>query len=52
VGEELSQTGVLPPPGQRIAVADDAAFSFLYGHLALFWRQAGAELVPFSPSGG
>lgn len=49
VGEELPQTGVLPPPGQRIAVADDAAFSFLYGHLALFWRQAGAELVPFSP---
>ncbi|MFT9409627.1 cobyrinate a,c-diamide synthase [Acetobacter fabarum] len=49
VGEELSPTGVLPPPGQRIAVADDAAFSFLYGHLALFWRQAGAELVPFSP---
>jgi cobyrinic acid a,c-diamide synthase len=49
MGEELPQTGVLPPPGQRIAVADDAAFSFLYGHLALFWRQAGAELVPFSP---
>ncbi|WP_338332912.1 cobyrinate a,c-diamide synthase [Acetobacter sp. LMG 32666] len=42
-------TGLVPPPGQRIAVADDAAFSFLYGHLALFWRQAGAELVPFSP---
>ncbi|MCX2561777.1 cobyrinate a,c-diamide synthase [Acetobacter farinalis] len=42
-------SGVLPPPGQRIALADDAAFSFLYGHLALFWRQAGAELVPFSP---
>lgn len=41
--------GALPPPGQRIALADDAAFSFLYGHLALFWRQAGAELVPFSP---
>lgn len=41
--------GVLPPPGQRIALADDAAFSFLYGHLALFWRQAGAEIVPFSP---
>ncbi|MBS1103575.1 cobyrinate a,c-diamide synthase [Gluconobacter sp. Dm-62] len=39
----------LQPPGQRIAVADDAAFSFLYGHLARGWRQAGAELVPFSP---
>ena len=41
--------GLPPPPGQRIAVADDAAFSFLYGHLALFWRRAGADLVPFSP---
>jgi len=39
------------PPGQRVAVADDAAFSFLYGHLALGWRQAGAEIVPFSPLG-
>ena len=37
------------PPGQRIAVADDAAFSFLYGHVAQSWRNAGAELVPFSP---
>lgn len=39
----------LQPPSQRIAVADDAAFSFLYSHLARGWRQAGAELVPFSP---
>ena len=43
--------GELPvlPPGQRIAIADDAAFSFLYGHVAKSWRQAGAELIPFSP---
>ena len=39
----------LPPPGQRIAIADDAAFSFVYPHLARHWRAAGAELVPFSP---
>ena len=39
----------LPPPGQRIAVAEDAAFSFLYPHVARHWRAAGAELVPFSP---
>ncbi|MGS0647107.1 cobyrinate a,c-diamide synthase [Komagataeibacter melomenusus] len=39
----------LPPPGQRIAVADDAAFSFLYAHVIAGWRQAGAELHPFSP---
>lgn len=39
----------VPPPGQRIALADDAAFSFFYGHIALGWRHAGAEIVPFSP---
>ena len=39
----------LPPPGQRIALADDAAFTFLYPHVAAHWRQAGAEIVPFSP---
>lgn len=39
----------IPPPGQRIAVADDAAFSFLYPHLTQGWRRAGAELVAFSP---
>jgi len=37
------------PPGQRIALAQDAAFSFFYPHLAAAWRQAGAEIVPFSP---
>ncbi|MER9526194.1 cobyrinate a,c-diamide synthase [Mesorhizobium sp. M0292] len=39
----------LQPPGQRIALAEDAAFTFLYPHVAAHWRQAGAELVPFSP---
>ena len=39
----------LPPPGQRIALARDDAFSFLYPHVAQGWREAGAELVPFSP---
>jgi len=39
----------LPPPGQRIAIARDKAFTFLYPHLAREWREAGAELVPFSP---
>ncbi len=37
------------PPGQRIAVAQDDAFSFFYPHLALSWRRAGAELRFFSP---
>lgn len=42
---------MLPPPGQRIALAQDAAFTFLYPHLAGHWRGAGAEIVPFSPLG-
>lgn len=41
--------GALPPPGQRIAIARDVAFSFLYPHLAHGWRAAGAELTFFSP---
>jgi len=39
----------LNPPGQRIALASDAAFSFVYPHLLDGWRQAGAEIVAFSP---
>jgi cobyrinic acid a,c-diamide synthase len=39
----------LPPPGQRIALAQDAAFTFVYPHVAARWRAAGAEIVPFSP---
>lgn len=39
----------LAPPGQRVALASDAAFTFLYPHLAREWRAAGAEIVPFSP---
>lgn len=39
----------LRPPGQRIAVARDAAFTFLYPHLLAGWRQAGAEILFFSP---
>jgi cobyrinic acid a,c-diamide synthase len=37
------------PPGQRIALACDAAFSFIYPHLKQGWRAAGAEIVSFSP---
>jgi len=39
----------IAPPGQRIALARDAAFSFLYPHLLSGWRAAGAELRFFSP---
>ncbi len=39
----------LPPPGQRIALARDAAFSFIYAHHLAAWRKAGAEIIAFSP---
>ena len=42
-------TAAIPPPGQRIALAQDAAFSFVYPHVLAGWRQAGAEIIPFSP---
>ncbi|MEZ5776871.1 MAG: cobyrinate a,c-diamide synthase [Paracoccaceae bacterium] len=37
------------PPGQRIALARDEAFSFVYPHLLDGWRAEGAEILPFSP---
>jgi cobyrinic acid a,c-diamide synthase len=39
----------LPPLGQRIAIARDEAFAFLYEHLIAGWRMQGAELTFFSP---
>jgi cobyrinic acid a,c-diamide synthase len=39
----------MTPPGQRVALARDAAFSFIYPHVLEGWRAAGAEIVPFSP---
>ncbi|MGH1414677.1 MAG: cobyrinate a,c-diamide synthase [Pelagimonas sp.] len=47
-----SQNGTvldMTPPGQRIALAQDDAFSFVYPHLLQGWRAAGAEILPFSP---
>jgi cobyrinic acid a,c-diamide synthase len=38
-----------PPPGQRIALASDAAFTFVYPHILAGWRRAGAEIIWFSP---
>jgi cobyrinic acid a,c-diamide synthase len=42
-------SGFLPPPGQRVALAHDSAFSFVYPHVVEAWRSAGAEIIPFSP---
>jgi cobyrinic acid a,c-diamide synthase len=41
--------GILPPPGQRVALAQDRAFTFVYPHVLQAWRRAGAEILPFSP---
>jgi cobyrinic acid a,c-diamide synthase len=46
---ESSEIAALSPPGQRIALAQDAAFAFIYPHLISNWRNTGAEIVPFSP---
>lgn len=40
---------MVPPPGQRIALADDAAFAFSYPFHLEAWAAAGAEIMPFSP---
>jgi cobyrinic acid a,c-diamide synthase len=39
----------LPPPAQRIAIARDEAFSFLYPHIFAGWQKAGVEIAFFSP---
>ncbi|GAB0119748.1 cobyrinate a,c-diamide synthase [Acidisoma sp. 7E03] len=49
LGLQPSAQPALRPPGQRIAVARDAAFTFLYPHLLAGWRRAGAEISFFSP---
>lgn len=42
-------TPPLVPLGGRIAVARDMAFAFAYAAVLEGWRQAGAEIIPFSP---
>ena len=46
---EATPATALPPPGARIALAQDAAFTFVYPHVVQGWRAHGAEIVPFSP---
>jgi cobyrinic acid a,c-diamide synthase len=46
---EASAGPALAPPGRCIALASDAAFSFVYAHVIDGWRRAGADIVPFSP---
>jgi cobyrinic acid a,c-diamide synthase len=49
LAREIGGATPLPPLGQRIAVAHDAAFCFAYPWVLQAWRRAGAEVVPFSP---
>ena len=49
VPEGIPARDGLPPLGQRLAVAQDAAFGFSYPHLLDDWRRLGAEIHPFSP---
>jgi cobyrinic acid a,c-diamide synthase len=49
VREPHSTATTMAPPGQRVALARDQAFSFIYPHLIDAWRRAGAQIVPFSP---
>jgi cobyrinic acid a,c-diamide synthase len=44
-----SRQPAMKAPGQRIGLAQDAAFSFVYPHVIEGWRKAGAEIVTFSP---
>ncbi|SDY93349.1 cobyrinic acid a,c-diamide synthase [Jannaschia faecimaris] len=37
------------PPAQRLAVAQDNAFSFSYSHLLDGWSRSGADIITFSP---
>lgn len=47
--QAAAPVAALPPPGRCIAIARDAAFSFVYPHVEAGWRGAGVDLVPFSP---
>jgi cobyrinic acid a,c-diamide synthase len=49
LADELRAPSALRPPGQSIAIARDAAFSFFYPHLLSGWRDSGAEIRFFSP---
>jgi cobyrinic acid a,c-diamide synthase len=49
MAESDAPAAPLPPLGQRIAIARDDAFAFLYPHLPDDWRASGAELSFFSP---
>ena len=44
-----SSSKATDPPGQKVAIARDAAFAFNYPHMLEGWQAAGADLAFFSP---
>lgn len=47
--QPIARLLTMAPPAQRIALAQDEAFSFTYPHLLAAWRRMGAQILPFSP---
>ena len=47
--EAATSATTLAPPAQRIAIAQDAAFTFSYPNILNDWQTAGATLSLFSP---
>jgi cobyrinic acid a,c-diamide synthase len=49
VFQAASALTTIPPLGNRIAIAQDDAFSFSYAYQIESWRRAGADVIFFSP---
>ena len=45
----IKNDDIIPPPAQRISLASDKAFSFIYPHILDNWKKSGVEIKPFSP---
>ena len=45
----IKNDDITPPPAQRISLASDKAFSFIYPHILDNWKKSGVEIKPFSP---
>ena len=45
----IKNDDIILPPAQRISLASDKAFSFIYPHILDNWKKSGVEIKPFSP---
>ena len=48
-GNDSNHNHQLAPLGKHIAIAKDAAFTFIYPHVLSEWKEQGAEISFFSP---